>query len=109
MKKVSYCFSTSDIETCIFALSKLPLLHEEFDDVSEIQMNINESCALSASEKLSNGQQLTPNELRVTCSCITFCNGICSGDFQVSKKDYSDCIKYMFSLNKLDNELCSQI
>ncbi len=114
MKPIKYNFNSSDIETCLFALSKFPLVDEESsksDTISDVQLDINETCALSAIEKFSNLKidQITANELRITCACIILCNGICKKESQASEQDYLDCMKYMFSLNKLANELCSQI
>lgn len=110
MKNVKYSFSDSDIETCLFALSKLSLLHEDVD-ISDAQIDINEQCAISISNKLiaHDFESILPNELRVLCCCITLCDCICHGEFPASKEDYQECTKFMFSLNKLNNSLCSQI
>ena len=57
MKPIKYNFNSSDIETCLFALSKFPLVDEESsksDTISDVQLDINETCALSAIEKFSN-------------------------------------------------------
>ncbi len=111
MENIKYCFDDSDIETCLFALTKLPLLHEEIGDISDTQVYINEECAISISGKLANHnlEHIHPNELRVLCLCIKFCDGVCHGEYAVSKNCYQECMKFMFSLNKLSNCLCSQI
>lgn len=107
MKRISYSFNKDDIPACLFALTQLDLLHD--DEISDIQVTINEQCAVSASNKLASSQQLTPNEIRVLCCCISLCNAICQGDFQADEDTRKECMRYMFSLNKLDKELCSQI
>ena len=108
MKKIDYSFSSSDIDACIFALTQVDLLHD--DQVPEVQRNINIQCATSAASKLiHNDVNLTANELRVLCCCITYCNLICNGSISIDPDTYKQCMKYVFSLNKLDNELSSQI
>lgn len=108
MKHVTYTFTEADIEACLFALTKLYLLHDD-DEITDAQIQINEQCALSAAEKLACGNQLTANELRVLCCCITCCNLVCQKVFSADDTTYKECMKYFFSLNKLDNELSSQI
>ena len=107
MKHMTYSFTDSDIATCLFALSQLHLLHD--DEISEVQTKINEQCATSAISKLSSREQLSPNELRVLCCCITCCNLVCQGAIPTDNDTHEKCMQYVFSLNKLDNELCSQI
>lgn len=111
MKHIKYDFHDSDIETCLFALTKLSLVHEDTDGISDAQININEECAVSVSEKLirHDFEHILPNEIRVLCCCIMFCDGVCHGEYTVSKDCYQECMKFMFSLNKLNNSLCSQI
>lgn len=111
MKNIKYCFNNSDIKTCLFALTKLPLVHENIDDISDTQIDINEECAISVSEKLiqHDFEHIQLNEIRVLCCCIMFCDGVCHGEYAVSKDCYQECMKYMFSLNHLNNSLCSQI
>lgn len=108
MKHVSYTFTDADISTCLFALSQLHLLHND-DDISDIQIAINEQCAASAINKLNASEQLSANELRVLCCCITYCHLICQGEIKVDNETYQKCMQYVFSLNKLDEELSSQI
>lgn len=109
MKHIDYSFTDSDIQTCLFALTQLHLLHT--DEVTDEQIFINEQCALSVSAKLSSRsiETITPNELRVLCCCITLCSLICQGTISVDNETYKACTNYIFSLNKLDNELCSQL
>lgn len=109
MKHISYSFTDSDIETCLFALTQLNLLLD--DDISEAHVSINEQCANSAYEKLvlRNVEQITPNEMRVVCCCITYCNLICQGVISVDPETYKECMKHVFSLNKLDQSLASQM
>lgn len=109
MKHIDYTFTESDVKTCIFSLSLLPLIHETTDDISDIQIDINEQNALSAKEKLINSKQLTANELRVLCCCIDMGDMICHGDIDVEPKIRKECMQYMFSFNKLDIELVSQV
>lgn len=108
MKHITYSFTDSDVQTCLFALTQLHLLHDD-SDISDAQIAINESCALSASKKLSTEEQLTANELRVLCCCITCCNLVCQGIISTDSQTYNECMKYVFSLNKLDQNLSSQI
>lgn len=111
MKHIGYSFTTSDIKTCIFALTKLPLLHDLEDDISGAQILINEECGTSAANKLVAGEveRLTPNELRVLCCCITYCNSICQGVISTDPQTYNECMQYVFSLNKLDCELSDRV
>ena len=108
MKHVEYQFSESDIDTCLFALAHLHLLDN--GEISDVQMAINEQCAISAAEKLTRrDEHLTNNEIRVLCCCITCCNLICQGIISADTETHKECMKYMFSLNKLDKNLSSQI
>ncbi len=112
MKHIDYSFTTSDIKTCIFALTKLSLLHHDLEgDISDAQILINEKCGISAANKLAAGkvEQLTPNELRVLCCCITHCNSICQGVISTDPQTYNECMQYVFSLNKLDCELSDRV
>lgn len=108
MKHVNYSFTESDVETCLFALTKLDSAHDYFD-VFGGQAIINKQCALSAGEKLASGNLLAPNELHVLCVCITFCALVCQDPSVTDLETYQECMKYIFSLNKLDEALCSQI
>ena len=109
MKHVDYSFTESDIDACIFALTQLHLLHAN-EDISDVQIEINETCALSAGEKLlTRDEHLTANETRILCCCITYCHLICQRQIATDEDTYSECMKYVFSLNKLDQELCSQV
>ena len=107
---IQYNFDDSDIETCLFALTKLPLLHKD-SEISELQIATNEQCCISVSKKLSNRhiEKITANELRVLCCCITFCNLICQGTISTDFETYQSCAKHKSILDKLDNELSSQI
>lgn len=111
MKHIDYSFTDSDILACIFSLTQLHLLHDDDDDISDAQIAINEQCAVSAGDKLASGNvdRLTPNELRILCCCITYCNMVCQGEISTDSETYKECMKYVFTLNKLDNNLSSQI
>ncbi len=107
MKHVTYNFSNSDIDACLFSLSHLDVLHD--DEISDAQVSINEHCAISAGKKLIAHEHLSANELRVLCCCITCCHLICTGEMSVDSDIKKECMQYVFTLNKLDSELCSQI
>ncbi len=110
MKHIEYSFTDSDIQTCIFALSLLDSAHSRYN-VPAPQILINEHCALSATEKLAslNSSRLTPNELRVLCVCISYCALVCQNPSLAEPVVYKECMKYIFTLNKLRDLLCSQI
>lgn len=99
----------SDISSCVFALSKIQDLHKHFDDISDAQKIINESLALSATEKLLSSQLLSNNELRVLYGCITFCNSVCHDLLDKYPRLYKECMPHFFTLNKLDKTLSSVI
>lgn len=108
MKHLKYTFTDSDFDPCIFSLTILPLLNEQ---TSDIQASINEKCATSVYKKLleKRVEDISPNELRVLCCCITYCHLICKKEVDADKKIFDECIKYTFSFNKLNSRLCSQI
>ena len=109
MKRISYTLTSSDLEACLLALTKLDLVHDDTGDVPEEQILINKSCALSASAKLSAGKQLDANEMRVLCCCISFCTLVCERAISVDAATYNECMRYFFTFLKLDRELASQV
>lgn len=109
MKHIAYTLTSSDLEACLLALTKLDLLHDDTGDVPEEQILINKACALSASAKLSSGKQLNANEMRVLCCCISFCTLVCQRGILTDTATYNECMKYFFTFLKLDKELASQI
>lgn len=46
MKHITYDLTSSDLEACLLALTKLDLLHDDTGNVPEEQILINKTCAL---------------------------------------------------------------
>lgn len=100
MKKFEYEFSPEDIDTLLFTLT-VPLL-VELDGVREAQKSINDSCCLSAAEKLIDLRtDFTVNEVKMMAVSLSMVNMILKGQLDVDSELKTDCSKYIFSVNRL--------
>lgn len=106
MNKTTYKLTESDLNACLFALSQFPKIPKSSSDIQQL---INVNNLLSAKCKLENSEELSANELRILCTCIMFCNGVCRGDFDCDKETHQECMKYMFTLSKLETILCDPL
>lgn len=100
MKKFSYSFTESDVKTFLCTLAVMPTI--EFEGVSEVQQNINESCCMSAIEKFLNGRtDFHPNEARVMAVSLNLADAILKGEIDAEPEVKKELSQYIFSINKL--------
>ena len=111
MKHVDYSFTESDIDACVFALTQLHLLHAN-EDISDVQPGRPEGACRGGRHTYQTDKNirlrgkteipcddLTANETRILCCCITYCHLICQRQIATDEDTYSKCMKYVFSLN----------
>lgn len=99
MKRISYNFSSGDIETLKCTLSILPLV--ELDEIPPTQQAINDACCASAMEKLLTHQQLLPNEVKVVALSLIVADMILKNELDVDSSLKSQCAPYVFSINHM--------
>ena len=100
MKSVKYSLNDTDIEAITFALSILPSLHLEDD---ELQAAINSQLCESAGVKLlGHNFNISANEGRVISCALQAVQLINTGDLPVSSSSLKEkCKGYLFTVNKL--------
>ena len=100
MKHINFNFSSSDVKTIIFSLSLIPLSKDLAKN--EAQASINNTLALSASDKLINHRtDLIPNEFRVIYVSLQYVQLINQGVIHADDEVKKECCNYLFSVNKL--------
>lgn len=101
MKSVKYSLNDTDIEAITFALSILPSLHLEDD---ELQAAINSQLCESAGVKLlGHNFNISANEGRVISCALQAVQLINTGDLPVSSEIKEKCKGYLFTVNKLSS------
>ena len=101
MKSVKYSLNDTDIEAITFALSILPSLHLEDD---ELQADINSQLCESAGVKLlCHNFNISANEGRVISCALQAVQLINTGDLSVSSEIKEKCKGYLFTVNKLSS------
>lgn len=100
MKSFNYSFSESDVKTFLCTLSIMPQI--DFDGIPESQKDINDSCCLSAIEKLLNSRtDFHPNEVRVMAVSLDLSDAILQGELEASEEIKNELSPYVFSIKKL--------
>lgn len=99
MKKISYTFSKGDVDALTCTLSLLPLV--EFDEIPEYQQKINDTCCLSAIQKLKTHQNFEPNELKVIALSLIVADLILKNQLEVDISLKNQYAPYLFSINHL--------
>lgn len=99
MKHIAYTFSNDDIEAVSFALSLLPSLRLE---KNEVQADINYQLCCSALKKLSErSSEFLPNEFRVIFAAVQAVQLINQGVLDADAATKKTCARYLFTVNKL--------
>lgn len=99
MKNQNITLSDTDVKTLLFCLELF--VSSDMAD-SEIQNEINVTCCVSAIEKLIKGStDLLPNEFRVMYSALLYVQCLCNGSVDIEPNVKSQCVNYLFSVNKL--------
>lgn len=100
MKDFSYQLSDGDIYSLVALLTILP--NVKLDYVSDVQQSINDTCCMSAIEKLQHKcTNFTPNEIRIMYVALAVADSILKGNIIVDSKLKQCCTEHLFTINHL--------